>query len=151
MGPEQIRADGKEELFEAASVLETLAQEGDQFLGHVHAAAAFVLGEGENPGGMFVASGAGGAVFSDAGLFDQSQRSLERRPEGRELSQKLLLQERERIRMAFHIVCILSTIHTMSTKKVKNMNFYFCYEIPEILAVTDALRLVKPFHLVLSF
>jgi hypothetical protein len=73
VGAEQIRAEGKEELFEAATILDALAQERDQLLGNVHAAAAFVLGERENPGGMFIASGTGGAVFSDAGFFNQGQ------------------------------------------------------------------------------
>jgi hypothetical protein len=112
MGAEQIRAEGKEEFFQAAAVLDALAQERNQFLWNVHAAAAFVLGEGENPGGVFVAAGAGGAVFSDAGFFDQGQRAFERRPKGRELSQKLLFQERERVRIGFHNVCILHNIHT---------------------------------------
>jgi len=98
MGAEQIRAEGKEELLEAVSVLEALAQERDQLLGDVHAPAASVLGEGENPGGVLVAAGAGGTVFTDAGLFDQSQRTFERGPEGRQLSQELLFQERERVR-----------------------------------------------------
>jgi hypothetical protein len=93
MGAEQLRAQGAEELFETAAILEPLAQERDQFLGHVHAAAALVLGEGENPGGVLVAPGAGAAIFSDAGFSDQSQRAFERRPEGRELSQKLLFQD----------------------------------------------------------
>jgi len=73
VGAEQSRAEGKEELFEAAAVLDALAQQRDQFLGDVHAMAAFVLGEGENPGGVFIASGAGRAVFSDAGFFNQGQ------------------------------------------------------------------------------
>ena len=93
MGSEQIRAQGEEELFQAAAILEPLAQERNQFLGHVHAAPPLVLGEGENPGGVLIAPGAGGAMFSDAGFFDQSQRAFERRPEGRQLSQELLFQE----------------------------------------------------------
>ena len=117
MGAEQIRAEGKEALFEAASVLEALAQERDQFLGDVHAPAASVLGEGEDPGGVPVATGTSGTVFSDAGLFDQSQRTFERGPEGGQLSQKLLLQERERVGIMFHVVCILYNIHSCQRKK----------------------------------
>jgi hypothetical protein len=73
VGAEQIRAEGREELFEAAAILEALAQQRDQFLGDVQATAAFVLGEGEDPGGVFIASGTGRAVFSDAGFFNQGQ------------------------------------------------------------------------------
>jgi hypothetical protein len=98
------------------------------------------LGEGENPGGVFVAAGAGGAVFADAGFFDQGQGALQRRPERRQLSQELAFQEWERIRVAFHIVCILYNIHTMSTKKVRKKDFCFRCEIQEIPAVTDALQ-----------
>jgi hypothetical protein len=112
-------------LLQAASVLETLAQERDQLFGDVHATAASVLGEGENPGGVFVAAGAGGAVFADAGFFDQGQGALQRRPEGRQLSQELAFQEWERIRVAFHIMRILYNIHTMSTKKVRKKKFLF--------------------------
>jgi hypothetical protein len=106
-------------LLQAASVLETLAQERDQLFGDVHATAASVLGEGENPGGVFVAAGAGGAVFADAGFFDQGQGALQRRPEGRELSQELPFRERERVRVAFHVVCIIPTynINNESEKK----------------------------------
>lgn len=51
-------------MFEAAAVLEPLAQERHQVLGNIHAAAAFTLGEGEDPGGVFVAAGAGGDLYA---------------------------------------------------------------------------------------
>jgi hypothetical protein len=123
VGAEQIRAEGGEQLLQAASVLEALAQERDQLFGDVHATAASVLGEGEDPGRVFVAAGAGGAVFADAGFFDQGQRALQRRPEGRQLSQELGFQEWERIRVAFHNG-ILYHIHTMSTKKVRKNDLF---------------------------
>jgi hypothetical protein len=146
VGAEQIRPEGGEQLLQAASVLEALAQERDQLFGDVHATASSVLGEGEDPGGVLVAAGAGGTVFADAGLFDQGQGALERRPEGRQLGQKLLFQERERVGVAFHIVCILYHIHTMSTKKVRK-NDFFCFrcEIQKIPAVTDALQFARFF------
>jgi hypothetical protein len=140
VGAEQIRAKGEKKLFEAASVLEALAQKRDQVFGDIHATAASVLGEGEDPGGVFVAPGAGGTIFTDTGFFNQGQRAFERRPKGRELSQELLFQERERVGMAFHVVCILHNIHTMSTKKVSKVNFWLGYAIPQIPAITDALR-----------
>ena len=59
MNADQVRTQGKEELFEAAAIPDALAQERNQFLGNVHATAAFVLGEGENPGRVLIASGAG--------------------------------------------------------------------------------------------
>jgi hypothetical protein len=125
VGAEQIRAEGKEELFETAALLEALAQERDQCLGDVHAAAAIAFGEGENPSRVFVPASAGGTVLADAGFFDQGQGAFERRPESGELSQELLLQDGERIGIMFHIVCILYNIHTTSTKKVKKC--YFCF------------------------
>jgi hypothetical protein len=106
VGAEQIRAEGKEELFETAAVLEALAQERDQFLGDVHAAAALALGEGENPSRVFVTARAGWTVLADAGFFNQGQRTFERRPEGGELSQELLLQDGERVGIKLHMVCI---------------------------------------------
>jgi len=106
VGAEHIRPQGKEQLFEAAAILDALAQEGNQVLGDVHATAALVLGKGENPGGVFVASGASEAVLSDAGFLDQSQRPFEWGPESGESSQEVLLQGQERIGTAFHMVCI---------------------------------------------
>ena len=147
MGAEQIRAEGKEKLLEAVSVLEALAQERDQLPGDVHAPAATVLGEGENPGGVLVAAGAGGTVFTDAGLFDQRQRPFERGPEGGQMSQELLFQERERVGFEFHVVCILYIIHTCQRKKSKKCNFFVRYEIWEIPAVTDALLMMSIFRI----
>ena len=117
MGTEQIRAKGKEQLFEAAPVLETLAQERDQVFGDVHAAAAFALGEGEDPGGVLVTTGTGGAAFADAGFFDEGQGAFERGPEGGELGQEALLELRKNVGFNFHVVCILYNIHTMQDEK----------------------------------
>jgi hypothetical protein len=105
-GAEQIRAEGKEELFQLASVLEALAQERDKVLGDVHAPAAGAVTEGEDPGRMFVPAGASGTVFADTGFFDESQGALERGPEGRQLGEKALLQLRKSIGFDFHDVCI---------------------------------------------
>jgi hypothetical protein len=103
VGAQQGRAQGKEQLFEATAIVEALAQQGDQVLGDVHAAAALVLGEGENPGGVFLASGAGGAVFSNAGFLNQSQGAFEGGPQSGQLSQELLLQGPERNEMGVHV------------------------------------------------
>jgi hypothetical protein len=107
VGAEQIRAEGKEQLFETASVLEAPAQERDNVLGDVHAAAAVALREGEDPGGMLVPAGAGGTVFADAGFFDEGEGAFERGPEGGELGQKVLLELRTSVAFDFHVVCIL--------------------------------------------
>jgi hypothetical protein len=116
VGAEQIRAEGKQELFQTASVLETLAQERDQVLGDVHAAAAVAVIEGEDPGGMFVPSGAGWTVLADAGFFDEGEGAFERRPEGGELVQKALVELGKSVGFDFHCVCILYNIHTMQQK-----------------------------------
>jgi hypothetical protein len=94
-------------LFEAASVLEALAQERDKVLGDVHAAAALTLREGEDPGGMLVPTGAGGTAFADTGLLDEGEGAFERRPEAEELGQKVLLELRQSAEVVFHGVCIL--------------------------------------------
>jgi hypothetical protein len=107
VGAEQIRAEGKEQLLEAASVLEASAQERDKVLGDVHTAAALTLREGEDPGGMLVPAGAGGTVFADAGLFDEGEGAFERGPEAGKLSQKALLELRQSVGFDFHNVCIL--------------------------------------------
>ena len=103
---EQIRAEGQEKRFEAATVLESLAQERHQVLGHVPAAAAFALGEGEDPGGVFVAAGAGRAVLSDAGLLDQGERAFEQGPEGGQLGQEGGLELRQGVGFAVHDLCM---------------------------------------------
>ena len=117
VGAQQLRAEGKEELFQAATVLEALAQKRDQVLGDVHATAALALGEGEDAGGVFVAAGAGGAVFSDTGLFDESQRAFERRPESGQLGEEGFLELRQGIGFDVHVVCIYYYIHTMQGKE----------------------------------
>ena len=89
-------------MFEAASVLEALAQERDQFLGDVHAPAARAVREGKHPGGVLVAAGASGTVFADAGFVNQGEGAFERRPEGGELGEKALLELRESGRFNFH-------------------------------------------------
>jgi hypothetical protein len=119
VGAEQIRTEGREQLFEAASVFEALAQERDQVLGDVHATATLAVGEGEQPGGMLIPAGAGGTVFTDAGFLDEGEGAFERRPEGGELVQKVLLELRKRVGFAVHAVCIIYYIHTMQAKKRK--------------------------------
>ena len=47
---------------------------------HIETAAAAPLREGEDPSGVLVAAGAGWAVFSDAGLIDFRQGTLEGGP-----------------------------------------------------------------------
>jgi hypothetical protein len=94
-------------LFEAASVLEALAQERDKVLGDVHAAAAVTVREGEDPSGMLGPAGAGRAAFADAGLFDEGEGAFERGPEAGELGQKVLLELRQSAEVVFHGVCIL--------------------------------------------
>jgi hypothetical protein len=106
VGAEQIRAQGIEQLFEVASVLEALAQERDQFLGNVEAAAAAALGKGEDPGRMFVPAGASGAVLADAGLVDEGEGAFQRGPEGGKLGQKVLLELRKSVAFRFHGVSI---------------------------------------------
>jgi hypothetical protein len=123
VGAEQIRAEGKEELLEATSVLEAPAQERDKVLGDVQAAAAFALGERENPGGMFVTTGTGGAVFSDADFFDEGEGAFEGGPEAGELSQKALLELSAGVGFAFHVVCILYYIHTMQGRNERGELF----------------------------
>jgi len=92
MGAQQFRAEGGEELFEAAAILEAAAQDWDHGFWDMHTAAATALGEGEDPGGMFVTTGTGGAVFADAGLFDQREGALEWGPERGQLGEELLLE-----------------------------------------------------------
>ena len=117
MGAEHVGSQGEKQLFEAASVLEALAQEGDQILGHVHAASPFALGEGKDPGRMLVATSASGTVLADTGFLDEGQGALKGGPEGRELGEELLLQERESVRVVVHVVCILYHIPTIQEKK----------------------------------
>jgi hypothetical protein len=93
-------------LFEAAPVLEALAQERDKVFGDVHAATAMALREGEDPGRMFIPSGAGGTVFADAGFLDEGERAFERRPESGELGQKALLELRKSVGFDVHVVCM---------------------------------------------
>jgi hypothetical protein len=112
-------------LFEAASVLEALAQERDQFPGNVEAAAAAALGAREDPGRMFVPAGAGGAVLADAGFVDEGQGAFERGPEDGELGQKVLLELRNSGGFDFHVVCILYHIHTMQEKNGRRAFFFY--------------------------
>ena len=92
VGAEQFWAEGGEELFETAAVLKAAAQDWDHGWGDMHAAAALALGKGEDPGGMFVTTGTGRAVFADAGFFDQRERAFEWRPKGGQLGEELLLE-----------------------------------------------------------
>ena len=117
MGADQIRAEGKEELFETASVLEALAQEGDPLFGDVHAATAAALGERKNPGGVFVATSTSGTVLANAGFFDEGQGTFKRGPEGGEVSQEVLLELRTKVGFDVHEICISCHIHTDQEKK----------------------------------
>ena len=121
IGAQQLGTQGKEEFLEAAAILEALAQEGDEFFGDVHAAAAFALGEGKDPGRMFVAAGAGGAAFADAGFFDKCQGTFQGWPEGGEVVGPAQLEGVEVGDGCVHVVCICSSIPTLQAKNEEKM------------------------------
>ena len=74
-----------EQLFDAAPVLDGLAQGRNQGLGHIHGCAASLGTEGKQPGRMLIAPLASRAVFADAGFIDLSQGAFDDRPEGGDL------------------------------------------------------------------
>ena len=78
-------------MLDFASVLDGLLDAWDYGLGHVHGFAPSLGAKGEQPGGMFVASGAGGAVLANAGFLDLGQGAFSRRPEGGDLPLPFLL------------------------------------------------------------
>ncbi len=121
VGAAQSRAEGKEELFQCgvrfgvpdARVGPGLWESYMQFGG------GGCLGEGEDAKPACCPPGAGGTVFTDAGLFDESQRSFERRPERGQLGEKPPLRARAGSELGFHVVCILYHIHTCQRRKCK--------------------------------
>ena len=123
MGTDEVRTQGEQKLFEATPVLESLAKQRDQLLGDVHAAATLALGEGEDPGGVLVTTGAGGTVLADARFSDKGQGTFERGPKGRELGKKVPVEQLKSGRLDIHEVCIYYHIHTMQAKKMKKMIF----------------------------
>ena len=72
----------------------------------IAAAAAALLGERPEEGGVFVAAGAGRAVRADAGFADFGERAPEGRPEGSELFQKLRLERGVEARVSGHAICM---------------------------------------------
>jgi hypothetical protein len=74
-----------EKLLDLSSIAEGLFHVRNQGQGDVHGFAPTLSGEGQQPSGMFVAPGTGGAVFPDAGFIDPGQGTFEGRPEAVEL------------------------------------------------------------------
>ena len=85
-------AQGGEPCIQAATILQGLAQQRHEFGRNVEAAAAALVGESPEEGGMFVAAGTGRAMGSDTGFADLGKRPLESGPEGGELGGELLLE-----------------------------------------------------------
>jgi hypothetical protein len=129
VGAEQIRPQGKKQLFDAPAVAQTLLEQRDQGVGDVHAPAALALGERKHPSGVFIASGAGGTIFADAWLFDQSQRPFESGPKGGELSQEFLLEARDGIGSGFH-GCMYIVTHTYLQEKNERIKNEFLKQSP---------------------
>ena len=91
---QQLRPQFIEQGFEGFAVAQGLLQLRGQSSGDVDATAAALVGEGEDEGRMFVASGAGGAVRTDTGLADFGEGALDRGPEPFKLAQEVLPEHR---------------------------------------------------------
>lgn len=81
----------KEQSLDSASVSDGLSNTWDHGLGHIHGFAPSPGAQGQQPGGVLIAAGAGGAVFANAGFIDLGQGAFSRRPEGGDLPLPFLL------------------------------------------------------------
>lgn len=70
MLPQQPRSQFIEQSFDSPTILQGTFEQRHQVLGHIHAAAFAVLGEGKDKSWMLLATGAGFTPWSQAGLTD---------------------------------------------------------------------------------
>jgi hypothetical protein len=125
-----------EQRFESATVLQAGLQPGHQIRGHIHAPAPALFREGENEGGMLLASGAGGARRANTGFTDLGQGAFESGPEALDIVKELLAQPLFGRFACSHVVCISYNIHTRKQKNGKKQPGVK----PGIAAMTDPLH-----------
>src|SRR5512137_686015 len=96
-----------EQGLDSPTILQGALEQGNQVLGHIHAAAFAVLGEGEDESRVLLAAGASLTAGSQAGFADLGQGALDGRPELGDVPEKELLGRGVGGRSAAHVYGIL--------------------------------------------